>query len=164
VAVSIAENHGYDPHLIRATCERIYDITKPSCTKTNVVSHGDLWDNNLMFNNDMPPYCLLVDYQLLRYSPLAHDIAQFLYLCTDRSLKCGKARCCSTITRRYARSCTIMSRLEDPPGQKWSRAWRKMFGRCYYRSGPFPYGSNGRQYRRTNHGRFGVLCRVLFWR
>ncbi|XP_029165279.1 uncharacterized protein LOC114936288 [Nylanderia fulva] len=87
LAVVIAKRHGFDPHLVRVACERIYDITEPSSTKMNVVSHGDLWGNNLMFNNDVPPNCLLVDYQLLRYTPMAHDIAQFLYLCTDRSFR-----------------------------------------------------------------------------
>ncbi|KAL0113942.1 hypothetical protein PUN28_011341 [Cardiocondyla obscurior] len=87
VAAVIADRLGYDPNLVRSVCEQVYHITKPSRTKTNVVSHGDLWGNNLLFNNDVPPKCLLVDFQLLRYSPLAHDVAQFLYLCTDRSFR-----------------------------------------------------------------------------
>ncbi|KAL6257882.1 hypothetical protein P5V15_011481 [Pogonomyrmex californicus] len=87
IAASLAESLGYDPDPIRSTCEQIYHALKPSRTKANVVSHGDLWGNNLLFNNDVPPKCLLVDFQLLRYCPLAHDVAQFLYLCTDRSFR-----------------------------------------------------------------------------
>jgi len=87
LAAIIAERLGLDPDLIRSTCEQMYHAVKPSCTKANVVSHGDLWGNNLLFNNDVSPKCLLVDFQLLRYSPLAHDVAQFLYLCTDRSFR-----------------------------------------------------------------------------
>jgi len=87
LAAIIAERLGHDPDLIRSTCEQMYHAVKPSCTKANVVSHGDLWGNNLLFNNDVPPKCLLVDFQLLRYCPLAHDVAQFLYLCTDRSFR-----------------------------------------------------------------------------
>ncbi|RLU25036.1 hypothetical protein DMN91_003128 [Ooceraea biroi] len=86
-AAAVAEHLGRDPDLVRSACEQVYHAMRPSCTKANVVSHGDLWGNNLMFNNDIPPKCLLVDYQLLRYSPLAHDVAQFLYLCTDRNFR-----------------------------------------------------------------------------
>ncbi|KYN04803.1 PREDICTED: uncharacterized protein LOC108772202 [Cyphomyrmex costatus] len=87
VAAIVAERLGYDPDLIRSVCEEVYQIVKPSCTKTNVVSHGDLWANNFLFNNDVPPKCLLVDFQFMRYAPLAHDVAQLLYLCTDRSFR-----------------------------------------------------------------------------
>lgn len=87
LVAAIAERLGHDSSSVRLACERIYDGLKPSRTKANVISHGDLWGNNLMFNNDSPPKCLLVDYQLLRYSPLAHDVMQFLYLCTDRSFR-----------------------------------------------------------------------------
>ncbi|XP_025262867.1 uncharacterized protein LOC105257333 [Camponotus floridanus] len=118
VAVSIAENHGYDPHLVRAACERIYDIVNLSCTKTNVVSHGDLWGNNIMFNNDMPPNCLLVDYQLVRYCPLAHDIAQFLYLCTDRNFR--KARESAMLQYYYETLCKILDEHESPRKPAWS--------------------------------------------
>lgn len=40
-----------------------------------------------MFSKDAPPKCLLVDFQLMRYAPLAHDVVQFLYLCTDREFR-----------------------------------------------------------------------------
>ncbi|XP_012525356.2 uncharacterized protein LOC105830529 [Monomorium pharaonis] len=87
VAAAIAERLGHDPDLIRSTCEQVYYAMKPSCTKANVVSHGDLWGNNLLFNNDAMPKCLLIDFQLFRYSPLAHDVAQFLYQCADRDFR-----------------------------------------------------------------------------
>lgn len=118
VAAAVAERQGRDPHLVRAVCERIYDITEPSCTKTNVVSHGDLWANNLMFNNDVPPNCLLVDYQLSRYSPLAHDIAQFLYLCTDRSFR--EARENAMLQHYYETLCEILNAHETPQKPAWS--------------------------------------------
>lgn len=88
-AVAIAERQGYNPDLVRAAFGQssINDAMKPSCTKTNVINHGDLWGNNLMFNEDIPPKCLFVDYQLLRYSPLAYDVSQFLYLCADRNFR-----------------------------------------------------------------------------
>lgn len=87
VAAVVAEHLGYDSDLVRLACKEVYHAMKPSRTKINVISHGDLWGNNLMFNEDAPPKCLLVDFQIVRYSPLAHDVAQFLYLCTDRSFR-----------------------------------------------------------------------------
>ncbi|XP_054008715.1 uncharacterized protein LOC128892369 [Hylaeus anthracinus] len=85
--VAVAEYLGLDGTLIPKVCEEIYPAIETSSTKKNVVSHGDLWGNNLMFNDDVPPKCLLVDFQLVRYSPLANDVAQFLYLCADRSFR-----------------------------------------------------------------------------
>lgn len=87
LVTAITERLGHDPELVRPACERVYPALLPSRTKANVISHGDLWANNLMFNDELPPKCLLVDYQLLRYCPLAHDVAQFLYLCTDRRFR-----------------------------------------------------------------------------
>ncbi|XP_032679130.1 uncharacterized protein LOC116847824 [Odontomachus brunneus] len=87
VAVAIAERLGHNSDLLHAAFEQVNHGFKPSCTKANVLCHGDLWSNNLMFNNDMPPKCLLVDYQLLRYAPLAHDVSQLLYLCGDRNFR-----------------------------------------------------------------------------
>ncbi|KMQ91529.1 putative kinase-like protein [Lasius niger] len=124
VAAVVAERQGHDPHLVRATCERIYDITVPSCTKMNVVSHGDLWGNNLMFNNDVPPNCLLVDYQLLRYSPLAHDVAQFLYLCTDRSFR--EARESAMLRHYYETLCEILNAHEAVRKPSWSEVVQGM--------------------------------------
>ncbi|XP_054008721.1 uncharacterized protein LOC128892375 [Hylaeus anthracinus] len=85
--VAVAEHLGLDGSLIPKACDQVYRAMEMSSTKRNVISHGDLWGNNLMFNDDVPPKCLLVDFQLVRYSPLAHDVAQLLYLCTDRSFR-----------------------------------------------------------------------------
>lgn len=87
VAMKIAEKMGLETKFISAACNQVFKAVKPSKTKQNVVSHGDLWSNNLMFDDDSPPNCRLVDFQLLRYSPLAHDVAQFLYLCASRHLR-----------------------------------------------------------------------------
>lgn len=87
VAAAVAERLGHNSDLLRAACEQVDYGFLPSQTKRNVVSHGDLWSNNLLFNDDVPPKCLLVDYQLLNYSPLAHDVSQFLYLSTDRNFR-----------------------------------------------------------------------------
>ena len=85
--VAVAKQLGLDASLIPKACDEVYAAMDMSPTKRNVVSHGDLWGNNFMFSGDVPPKCLLVDFQLLRYSPLGHDVAQFLYLCTDREFR-----------------------------------------------------------------------------
>ncbi|XP_015431448.1 PREDICTED: uncharacterized protein LOC107187789 [Dufourea novaeangliae] len=85
--VGVAEHIGLDASLLPNICEEVFSGIETSATKRNVVSHGDLWGNNLMYSNDVPPKCLLVDFQLVRYCPLAHDVAQFLYLSADRSFR-----------------------------------------------------------------------------
>ncbi|XP_046828775.1 uncharacterized protein LOC124428583 [Vespa crabro] len=87
VAVEIAKNLGLDSSLIPIVSPKIMEAIQSSTKKSNVISHGDLWANNLMFNNDKPPKCLLIDFQILRYCPLAHDVCQLLYLCTSRSFR-----------------------------------------------------------------------------
>ena len=71
---------------------------KPSVTKQNVASHGDLWSNNLMFNRTD---CRLVDFQQARYAPLSHDVAQFLYLTCSREFRESRA---SEMLRYYYES------------------------------------------------------------
>lgn len=85
--VAVAEQLGLDASRLPKACEEVFAGLEMSPTKRNVISHGDLWGNNMMFSNEVPPKCLLVDFQLLRYAPLVHDVAQLLYLCTDRSFR-----------------------------------------------------------------------------
>ncbi|XP_058792973.1 uncharacterized protein LOC131665237 [Phymastichus coffea] len=85
LAVAIADELGLDSSNIRQASERIFDIGEPSQTKRNVVSHGDLWSNNMVFDDN--GRCNLVDFQLIRYSPLAHDVMQLLYLCTSKEFR-----------------------------------------------------------------------------
>ncbi|XP_034952455.1 uncharacterized protein [Chelonus insularis] len=87
VAIKVAEIMGLSTNFISSICDQVYEAIKPSKTKQNVISHGDLWSNNLLFDNSSPPNCRLVDFQLLRYAPFGHDIAQFLYLCSSRQIR-----------------------------------------------------------------------------
>lgn len=85
LAVALADELGLDSSNIRRASERVFDTSAPSKTKRNVVSHGDIWSSNMVFDgNDR---CYLVDFQLTRYSPLAHDLMQLLYLCTSREFR-----------------------------------------------------------------------------
>ncbi|XP_008207977.1 uncharacterized protein LOC103316378 [Nasonia vitripennis] len=85
LVVSIADQHGYYSSNIRRASECIFDAILPSKTKRNVVSHGDLWGSNLIFDGE--DRCNLVDFQLLRYAPLAHDVIRLIYLTSRRELR-----------------------------------------------------------------------------
>lgn len=62
--IAIAKHLNLDASLIPKTCKEVYAALKMSS-----------------------PKCLLIDFQLIRYSPLAHDVIQLLYLCTDRDFR-----------------------------------------------------------------------------
>lgn len=64
--------------------ERAYEIMKPSSKYRNALCHGDLWAKNVMlrYEGDVPVECKLIDFQLIRYLPPAHDALHFIYLTT----------------------------------------------------------------------------------
>ncbi|KAJ8680536.1 hypothetical protein QAD02_016323 [Eretmocerus hayati] len=77
---------------ILSASKAVLDLALPSTTKRNVLSHGDIWSSNLLFNDSKVDLeddlqALLVDVQLTRYSPLAHDPVQLLHLTTSRSFR-----------------------------------------------------------------------------
>lgn len=68
---------------------RMIDFVKPSQVYRNVVSHGDLWGNNILFkyatfsngidiNDHIPVAGIFVDFQLARYAPPALDLMVML--------------------------------------------------------------------------------------
>ncbi|XP_076172468.1 uncharacterized protein LOC143149191 [Ptiloglossa arizonensis] len=62
----------------------------PSSKHKNVLCHGDLWANNILYKYDSdnkPTECCLIDFQLVRYNPPAHDILCFLQFTTTRQLR-----------------------------------------------------------------------------
>lgn len=85
LVAAVAEGLNRDPEKLRTTFDLIYDLVKPSSKHRNVICHGDLWPNNMMFND--VPHCVLVDFQTIRYAPLVLDILQFLYLNTTRQYR-----------------------------------------------------------------------------
>lgn len=60
---------------------------KPSKRFRNVMTHDDLWKNNVMFreNEAGGTDCVFVDFQLTRYSPPALDLLMALYLNVNSS-------------------------------------------------------------------------------
>ncbi|XP_034175077.1 uncharacterized protein LOC117601872 [Osmia lignaria lignaria] len=71
-------------------CVNHADKLLPSIKHKNVLCHGDLWANNILFKYDVdekPVECCLIDFQLARYNPPAHDILCFLQFTTTRELR-----------------------------------------------------------------------------
>ncbi|XP_058803313.1 uncharacterized protein LOC131671128 [Phymastichus coffea] len=77
LAIDLAKDMGLDSSNIQRAGERIFGVGQSSKTKSNVVCHGDLWSSNLIF--DHANHCRLVDFQMVRYLPPAHDLMLLLY-------------------------------------------------------------------------------------
>lgn len=88
VVAVVAEKLGANSQKLRDAFHDVKKIAKPSQKYRNVICHGDLWTNNMMFDDTLPiPKCVLVDYQCLRYAPLVLDILHFLYVNTTRAYR-----------------------------------------------------------------------------
>lgn len=61
--------------------EGLRKYLKPSRTYRNAVCHDDLWCNNMMFNEH--DECMLLDFQLTRYTPPIFDVLLLLHLGTE---------------------------------------------------------------------------------
>ncbi|KAL0276420.1 UNVERIFIED_CONTAM: hypothetical protein PYX00_004001 [Menopon gallinae] len=67
---------------------RIFTLVKPSQKFRNVVVHGDLWSNNVLFLDDgHTKNAKIVDFQLARFAPPAHDIVTFLYVVQNKKFR-----------------------------------------------------------------------------
>ncbi|XP_067008129.2 uncharacterized protein [Anabrus simplex] len=72
-------------------CELMFEFVKPSNVYKNVICHGDLWPNNLMFrfeaDGETPNEVRLLDFQLVRYAPPALDVMMFLHMVSSREFR-----------------------------------------------------------------------------
>lgn len=67
---------------IPETIRKIFEFVKTSKKYRNVLLHGDIWVNNVMFRYDenyVPVECKYIDFQFSRFAPQAMDLATFFY-------------------------------------------------------------------------------------
>lgn len=69
--------------------QKVYELVSPSKKYRNVICHGDLWASNLMIKYDLytPIECRIVDFQIARLCPPAHDVMAVIYLTTSRKFR-----------------------------------------------------------------------------
>ncbi|XP_044730358.1 uncharacterized protein LOC123293563 [Chrysoperla carnea] len=69
--------------------KNLYEYLKPRENLYNVLSHGDLHLNNIMFSyeNDFPKQCCFIDFQVLRFLPLLTDVLMLLHLNAPTELR-----------------------------------------------------------------------------
>ena len=92
--ILIKENLSYySPEVIRKASDyfdNMSEMMKSSKLYPNVLSHSDLWANNIMFKYDesgsVEEACIL-DFQLASYTSPAYDVLLFLHTCTDVRLR-----------------------------------------------------------------------------
>lgn len=107
---------------IRRLIEQMKEYIQPSTMFRNVINHGDLWSNNIMFKymeNAVPEQCILVDYQMARYVPPAFDFLTFLYLTTSEEFH--KTHFTSLVDIYYKAFAQELSRHNIDPEQIMSK-------------------------------------------
>ena len=83
IAVSIAKKLEIDNfEEVGWKMMKFFNNTKPTKPYRKVFLHADLHSNNLMFDNNQPNHCIIVDFQIVRYGPLAYDLVELIFVNT----------------------------------------------------------------------------------
>ncbi|XP_008210976.1 uncharacterized protein LOC103316873 [Nasonia vitripennis] len=90
VAEAVALKLGLEPKHASAAYHMMLESVKPSKDQRNVLCHGDLWSNNMLFKEseeDGTSCCKLVDFQLVGYACYTIDVMQLLHLNTNATTR-----------------------------------------------------------------------------
>lgn len=71
-------------------CRKLFEFVQPTKKYRNILNHGDLWINNLMFKYDEsenPIECKIIDFQFARYTPPAMDLVTFMFSSSNREFR-----------------------------------------------------------------------------
>lgn len=70
--------------------DKLFTVVKRDEHRFNVLCHGDMWANNIMFKYDeagKPTDCLLVDFQMCYYNSPVMDLLYFIFTSPKQSIK-----------------------------------------------------------------------------
>ncbi|KAL7305887.1 hypothetical protein TKK_0001893 [Trichogramma kaykai] len=80
----MAKKFGLNSSIVPKIYNLVFGLVKMQGNGCNVICHGDLWKNNILFDKTVPhPNCVMVDYQFLRYASPNTDVAMLIYLHTN---------------------------------------------------------------------------------
>lgn len=77
-------------HVWETILDEIYDVFEPRKDLLNVINHGDLWLNNMMFKYDRDGNIVdfrLVDFQVCRYASPVPDLLYFLFSSANQEVR-----------------------------------------------------------------------------
>ncbi|XP_018333175.1 uncharacterized protein LOC108742455 isoform X2 [Agrilus planipennis] len=82
------DNEGFKNFCLSLVQKSVAKVT-PSTKFRNTICHGDLWPTNffIKYVDDNPVDCRLIDMQIVRYCPPAHDVIFVIFYCTNKATR-----------------------------------------------------------------------------